>query len=134
MRDNVGAIHRDDQGRPDYISVLTFEYQQEAGQWVGLCLELGTSAFAATLEQTRQELHEAVGLQLNELEHLTEVRDYLAAQHVQIFPLVPSETSAYSGFDRLVSRDYLEEQHAQSSPRGYSEIALAAGFDLAVAR
>ena len=134
MRDNIGAIHRDNQGHPDYMSVLTFEYQQEAGQWVGICLELGTSAFAATLEQARQELHEAVELQLNELERLAEVRDYLAAQQVQVFHLAPSKPESGIGFDQLAIQGYLRSEQTQGSPLGMSAPRSVTGFDLAVAR
>ena len=87
MRETTTVIHRNKEGSPDYVIVLTFEFTQESGQWVGLCLELGTSTFASTLEQTRLELHEAVQLQLNEIERLGYLRDYLGENHVRVLPL-----------------------------------------------
>lgn len=98
MRDSVAVIHRDTQGSPDYIIVLTFEFSQEEGEWVGLCLELGTSAFADSLEQTRLELQEAVELQLNEMERLTDISGYLLENHVRIVPIEASDSSTPVGF------------------------------------
>lgn len=98
MRDTATVIHRNNQGSPDYVIVLTFEFCEEAGQWVGLCLELGTSAFADTLEQVRLELQEAVELQLNEMERLAQVKDYLDDNHVRIVPIDPVATSSTAGF------------------------------------
>ncbi len=86
MRHTTTVIHRNKESSPDYVIVLTFDFKQESGQWVGICLELGTSAFADNLEQTRLELQEAVELQLNEMERLTEVRDYLAVNRVHTVP------------------------------------------------
>ena len=97
MRDTATVIHRNKKGSPDYVIVLTFEFSQEVGQWVGLCLELGTSMFADSLEQTRLELQEAVELQLSEIEKLTEVRDYLIENHVPIVPIDPVAFSAAAG-------------------------------------
>jgi predicted RNase H-like HicB family nuclease len=81
VRDTVTVIHRNGQGSLDYVIVLTFEYSEESGKWVGVCLELGTSAFADTLEQVREELREAVELQLNEMERLAHVQDSLEENH-----------------------------------------------------
>ena len=75
QRESVTVIHRDSQGSPDYVFTLSFEYGEETHQWVGVCPELGTSAFANNLDQVRSELREAVELQLNELGRLTEIQD-----------------------------------------------------------
>ena len=96
MRDTTTVIHRNNEGSPDYVIILTFEFSQESGQWVGLCLELGTSTFSDTLEQTRLELQEAVELQLNEVERLGFIQDYLSENHVRVVP-VDAATNA-SGF------------------------------------
>ena len=104
MRDTIGAVHRDAQGCPDYVSVLTLDYQQESGQWVGVCVELGTSAFADTPEQADLELREAVELQLSEMERLTHLREYLAVQGVPVIPLEPATAGAAAGFDLVAAR------------------------------
>ncbi len=96
MRDTATVIHRNKQGSPDYVIVLTFDFKQESGQWVGLCLELGTSTFADTLDQTRVELQDAVELQLNEVERLGYIQDYLAENHVRIVPVDAVNTSGFA--------------------------------------
>jgi predicted RNase H-like HicB family nuclease len=83
VRDTVTVIHRNGQGSPDYVIVLTFEYSEDSGKWIGVCRGLGTSAFADTLEQVREELCEAVELQLNEMERLAHVQDFLEENHVR---------------------------------------------------
>ena len=98
MRDTVTVIHRDDKGSPDYLFVLTFEYGTEADKWVGVCLELGTPAFSDTLEQVREELQEAVELQLNEMERLMQVQDFLRENHVRITAIVVGATPQKAGF------------------------------------
>lgn len=84
------GTHWDEMGNPDFMLGLTLDYQQETGQWVGVCLELGTSAFAVTQEQAESELREAVELQLNEMERLGYLREYLAAQGVTVTHLKPA--------------------------------------------
>jgi hypothetical protein len=96
MRDTATIIHRKTEGSPDYMIVLTFEFGQESGQWVGLCLELGTSTFADTFDNIRLELQDAVELQLNEVERLGHIQDYLAENHVRVVPV--DAVNATSGF------------------------------------
>ena len=98
MRDTATVIHRDDKGSPDYLFVLTFEYGTEADKWVGVCLELGTPAFSDTLEQVREELQEAVELQLNEMERLMQVQDFLQENHVRITAIGVGATPQKAGF------------------------------------
>ena len=98
MRDTATVIHRNANGSPDYVIVLTFDFCEELGQWVGVCPELGTSAFADTLQQARLELREAMELQLNEMEKLTEIREYLAENRVSITPIDPVASYAAAGF------------------------------------
>ena len=96
MRDTATVIHRNIEGSPDYVIVLTFEFSQESGQWVGLCLELGTSTFSDTLEQTRLELQEAVELQLNEVERLGYIEAYLDENHLHIVSIDAVNTSGFA--------------------------------------
>ena len=106
MRDTIGVIHRDGQGNPDFTVGLTLDYHQEDGQWVGVCRELGTPACADTLEQTELELREAVELQLNGMEDLGYLNEYLEARQVSILPLGPGEKEkvAAPGFSLSASR------------------------------
>ena len=54
-----------------YIT-LTLSFEQEGSEWVGVCLELGTSTFADTLEKCQEELQELVTDHLNVLEEIGE--------------------------------------------------------------
>ncbi len=87
MTETIQVIHSDESGTSDYIINLTLNYYQEAGQWVGVCDELGTTAFADIWEQMKTELREAVELQLNEMERLSDIREYLADNQVTITPI-----------------------------------------------
>lgn len=89
-RESIHVFHRDARGVPDYSVALTCTYTLEAGQWVGVCEQLGTPAFAETLEQVRLELQDAVQLQLNEVERLADVREYLEESEVPSSPLLAS--------------------------------------------
>ena len=95
-QESVTVIHRDSQGSPDYVFILSLEYGEESGQWVGFCQELGTSTFSDTLEQVRVELWEAVELQLNEIGHLTSIQDYLAENRVSVVPIRTATSQATS--------------------------------------
>ena len=98
MQDTVTIIHRDSQGSADYVVLLTLDFQEEAGDWVGICLELGTAAEAGTLEQAREQLLEAVDLQLNEMERLCDIEEYLEDNHVRVVPIGPATCPEEAGF------------------------------------
>ena len=93
--ERVTVIHTDNKGSSDYSIALTCAYTQESGQWVGVCKEFGTSAFSNTLENARVELQEAIELQLNEIEQLGHIDEYLAVNDVEA---VPFSTSQQIGF------------------------------------
>ena len=95
-RESIQVFHRDVHGIPDYSIALTCTYSLEAGQWVGICDELGTPSFADTLEQARAELQEAVQLQLNEVESLTNVLEYLEANGVPISRVSYAENTGFA--------------------------------------
>ena len=98
MRDIILAIHRNDQGASDYASILTLEYSEEMGYWTGVCLELGTATFSDTLGEVQQELREAIELQLNEMDRLTNVRGFLEENHVRMATISPAAIPPSSGF------------------------------------
>jgi hypothetical protein len=66
---------------------LTFAFEQEGGNWVGVCLELGTSAYDADLEEASHQLADAVSLQLNEMERLGYITEYLEERNIRFQPL-----------------------------------------------
>ena len=89
----ISFSHVDDQGVPDFWGSLSVEFMQEDDQWVGVCRELGTVAHADTLDQVQEELNEAIGLQLNEMERISDVREYLNQNQVEVEP-IPSPLGA----------------------------------------
>ena len=101
--EQVTVIHTDDQGSSDYSIALTCAYTQESGQWVGVCKEFGTSAFSDTLENARVELQEAIELQLNEIERLGYIVEYLDRNQVKA---VPFPSSRQIGFTIVPGREY----------------------------
>ena len=57
--------------------LLTLEFQEEDGRWLGECIEFGTAAFANSLPEVKKELTEAILLQLNEMEALGFIEGFL---------------------------------------------------------
>ncbi len=103
VEEGVTLIHTDAQGSSDYSIALTCAYAQESGQWVGVCKEFGTSAFSDTLENARVELQEAIELQLNEMERLGYIDEYLNSNDVRA---VPFSTSRQIGFTIVPGRQH----------------------------
>ena len=90
MRQQGFAIHYDSaKGIPDYVLPLTFDFYEEQGKWVAVCLEIGTTAFADTLEELRKELYDSVTLQLSEVEKLGFMEEYLRDRNVRPVYLGP---------------------------------------------
>ena len=87
--------HRDERGSVDYWGVLTVEFGEEGGQWVGLCQELGTATHADTLRQVEIELLEAIDLQLNETAKITDVFEYLTDNQVSFAPISTPQESGF---------------------------------------
>ena len=99
MRDTIIAIHREKGiGSPDFVFSLTFDIENEGEQWMGTCLDLGTSTFGDTIDEAKNELKEAVILQLDEMERLGFVSEYLGANRVSIIRLADVENSGDSSF------------------------------------
>ena len=96
MRESVTIIHAGDRGFSDYAVTLTCTYTEEVGQWVGVCEELGTSTFSDKLEDTQAELREALELQLNEMERLGYVREYLDRNRVTVVPIPVSRQTGFT--------------------------------------
>ena len=48
--------------------------------------------------QAREQLRESVELQLNEMERLCHIEEYLADNHVQVVPIVPAGCPEEAGF------------------------------------
>ena len=99
MRDTIIAIHYQKTTRsPDFVFPLTIDLGRESEGWTGTCLELGTSTFGDTMEEVRTELQEAITLQLNEMERLGFIGEYLAENRVAIIRIPDTSASDESPF------------------------------------
>ena len=76
------------------IFVLTVSFRTQDGEWMGECLELGTTAVADTLEEVRQRLNEAISLQINEMDRVGCAREILADRGVHPLPIAESLLTA----------------------------------------
>lgn len=80
--------------------LLTLRFHREGRDWVGVCLELGTSTFDRSLEKTRRMLSELVLDHLNLLEEEGErerfFKEHGVTVHTEIptSALIPSPSSA----------------------------------------
>ena len=81
MRKNATYTHTAQDGNQDYLIQLTYEYSREDKNWIGVCFELGTSAYSVSLDAMIQQLRDAVGLQLSEVERLGYIWEYLNDNH-----------------------------------------------------
>ena len=99
MRDTIIAIHYQKKPRsPDFVFPLTIDLGRDGEAWTGTCLELGTSTFGDTMEEVRTELQEAITLQLNEMERLGFIEEYLAENRVPIIRFPDASASGESSF------------------------------------
>ena len=83
MKDHIVATQKDIEGKRIGIVVLTVDIDQYDDMWVGTVIELGVSTYANTLDELRNELSEAMVLQLNEIERLGYVDEYLREHGVK---------------------------------------------------
>ncbi|MBI2170495.1 MAG: hypothetical protein HYU30_00515 [Chloroflexi bacterium] len=89
MRDSLISFLKHN-GSPVMVALLTVDFlRDEDGQWVATCLELGTVACAESLEQVREEVRDALELQLNGMAELGYITEYLKEMGVSCF-LVPT--------------------------------------------
>jgi predicted RNase H-like HicB family nuclease len=82
------------------LLTLSFSKDKKTGQWIGECVELGTSTFGNTIEEVSEELPELVKLHLNTLEQVGERDNFLKENGITIYKEVPSQiefkTSSYN--------------------------------------
>ncbi|MCH7745690.1 MAG: hypothetical protein IIC84_06425 [Chloroflexi bacterium] len=91
LRDTV-IVGYTTEGEEINIVVLTEEYEEYDNKWVGTALELGVSTYADTLDEVRRELGDAIELQLNEVEHLGFIDEYLQEHNVRKRTLISKQT------------------------------------------
>lgn len=73
--------------------MLTIDFREHLGQWLAECLELGTATYAETLDEVRREIRDNVTLQLNSVEELGFMDEYLRQHTVALIPLETSHVS-----------------------------------------
>ena len=83
MLDTIVVGRRVDWSPPSLI-VMTLKLDQDKDNWVGECLELGTAAYASSISELREELADAILLQLNEVERLGFIDEYLQERQVKV--------------------------------------------------
>lgn len=78
---------------PSGYVTLTLSFEQEESEWVGTCLELGTSTFADTLEKCQAELQELVSDHLDVLEETGERERFFEEWGIEVHTSdeIPSE-------------------------------------------
>ena len=76
-------------GMPKEAILLTIDFKEYFGQWLAECLELGTATQADSLEEVRQEIWENITLQLESVEELGFMEEYLKQRNVPLLCLEP---------------------------------------------
>ena len=99
--ERAGYCGRDFERGPSNLVLLTLELTQEEDVWVGTCLELGTSAYADSIEELRGEIADAIGLQLNEAMRLGFLDDYIEERNVRTLPLIELEEGSTANSERF---------------------------------
>ena len=100
MREQAIAVEISERG-PSNLVMLTLELTQEEDVWVGTCIELGTSAYADSLEELRGEIADAIGLQLNEAMRLGFIDEYIQERNVRTLPLIQLEDGSVAERERF---------------------------------
>ena len=100
MRESVVGVHTAPQGQVRGLILLTFDLRREGDVWLGTCLELGTSTYADTLDGLREEMFDAVSLQLNEVQRLGFSSEYLREQGVAVLPIPEQSLRAEEAAER----------------------------------
>jgi len=88
VRETLVAI-RSREGKPITAAIVTIELRQEGNSWLAECLEVGTATYGPTLEQARKEIVEAMTLQLNQVEELGFIDEFMRDHGVQQVPIEP---------------------------------------------
>ena len=70
--------------------LLTLQFRREGRDWVGVCLELGTSTFDRSLEKTRATLSELVLEHLNLLEEEGAREQFFSDHGIAVYADMPT--------------------------------------------
>lgn len=83
VRERVILAHKSNDVH-DFTIELFLDYRTDDGEWMGVCEQLGIAANADSLDDAKDILKDLVLLQLNGVEGLTNICDYLAENGVVI--------------------------------------------------
>lgn len=86
----AAQLVRYDASGPAEVTLVTLEYKQDGERWLAECIESGTPAYAGTLDEAREQVLEAVALQLNELARLGHDKDFLRSHSITATPPTPT--------------------------------------------
>jgi len=73
-------------------TLLTFKFQKEGNQWVGICDELGTSSFGNDIVDAENQLAEAVDLHIYQLAEAGELQRFLKEHGIKATTIKPTGT------------------------------------------
>ncbi len=111
---------------PSYVH-LTLRFRAEGAEWVGVCVELGTSTFAQTLAECRNELEELVTEHLEVLEDIGEREQFFAKWGIETHadPVPPAEFTIRCPDDLRESRPFFQPFVCQISLREQQHAGVA---------
>ena len=111
---------------PGYVH-LTLRFHLEGTEWVGVCVELGTSTFARTLAKCRNELEELVTDHLEVLEDIGERERFFEEWGVETHPspVPPGEFTIRCPDDLQESRPLFQPFVCQVSLRKQQPAGVA---------
>jgi predicted RNase H-like HicB family nuclease len=75
--------------------IVTVVFKREEGKWTGRCLELGTSTYGSTIDETFEALGEAILLQLNTLEDVGECERFLKENKIKFYKHKPDRVTSF---------------------------------------
>jgi len=78
--------------RPVAAVVWTGDFRKEEETWLAECVELGTATYAASLDDARERLVEAVLLQLGQVDSLGFLPGFLRDRGLQVLSISPPDT------------------------------------------
>ncbi|MEA4878874.1 hypothetical protein SDC9_42724 [bioreactor metagenome] len=98
-----------------YIT-LTHKIHKEGRLWVGICEELGTSAYGRTVDEVEEQLTEAVCLHLNTLEDVQESERFFKENNIVVHHIKPRQEKVSITVDEASDGATFFRPYVQSIP------------------
>lgn len=91
--DTVILQQADADGNLIGMGILNLDFTKEDdGRWTAVCRELGTPAYADSLEDAKLELKDAILLQISEMDQLGDIDAFLEEHDVHLLPPLRSSS------------------------------------------